>query len=204
MNSKVIMHNLPLLVITLVCVLFIHFLHTISSERISDNKKRAALEAINEVLTLAYDNDVFTDTRTIAVPTSINPAGNISVYYARQNGQVQALAMLPVVAKGYSGPISLLVGMNKDGSISGVHVMSHTETPGFGADIHQDKSDWLTMFSGQSLLPEQDDDWRISSDGGKYDRLSGATITSRAVISSLYELLQFYNEQPDTFLMDNE
>ena len=203
MNNKAIIHNLPLLILTLLCVLFIHFLHAISSERISDNQERAALQDINEVITITYDNDVFADTQTIAVPTSINPAGNISAYYARQNGQVKAIALLPIVAKGYSGPISLLVGMNIDGSISGVHVMSHTETPGFGANIHQDKSDWLTMFNGQTLLLKQEDAWRISADGGKYDRLSGATITSRAVISSLYELLKSYNEQPETFLMEN-
>ena len=52
---------------------------------------------------------------------------------------------------GYNGNIHLLIGINADGSLSGVRVTSHKETPGLGDAIETGKSNWILRFSGLSL-----------------------------------------------------
>lgn len=199
MNSRNILSNVPLLLLVLLCILLIHFVHQLTRDAIKENERRAALQDLNEVIVQNYDNDIYSDTTVVTVPASINPDRKIDVHLARQGSEVEAMALLPVVAKGYSGPIKLIVGMNTDGSISGIRVISHRETPGFGAAVHHDKSDWLKIFRNASLQTQSERDWDIGRDGGKFDQLSGATITSRAVINTVHELLIYYNEDPDRF-----
>lgn len=199
MNSRNLLNYLPLLLLALLCILFIHFVHQMTRDAIKENERIAALQDINEVIAHNYDNDIYNDMTVVTVPAGINPDGKIDVYFARQGSELEAMALLPVVTKGYSGPIKLIVGMDTDGSISGIRVISHRETPGFGAEVHHDKSDWLTIFSGTSLQRQSEQDWDIVRDGGKFDQLSGATITSRAIINTVHELLIYYNEDPDRF-----
>jgi electron transport complex protein RnfG len=56
----------------------------------------------------------------------------VAVYRARKNGQPVALFATPVAPDGYSGPIQLLVGVYADGTLAGVRVLAHKETPGLG------------------------------------------------------------------------
>ena len=200
MNLRTIISHLPIVMLALLCIVFIEFMHQVSKDQISENKKRAALADINTVIMQPYDNDIVSDTAIINVPKTINPSGKINIHYARQGKEIVAMSLLPVIAKGYSGPINMLLGMTVEGSISSVRIISHSETPGFGAEIHQDKSNWLQIFNQQSLasLPQQK--WATANDGGEYDRLSGATITSRAIINTLLELLLHYQESPEQFL----
>ncbi|MEQ8427249.1 MAG: RnfABCDGE type electron transport complex subunit G [Gammaproteobacteria bacterium] len=199
MNSRNLLSNVPLVLLALLCILFIHLVHQLTRDAIKENERRTALQDINEVIVHYYDNDIYNDMTVVTVPASINPDGKLDIYFARHGNELQAMALLPVVAKGYSGPIKLIIGMNTDGSISGMRVISHRETPGFGAEVHQDKSDWLTMFRNTSLKRQSGQEWDIVRDGGKFDQLSGATITSRAVINTVHELLIYYNEDPDRF-----
>ncbi|HAD09787.1 MAG TPA: electron transporter RnfG, partial [Porticoccaceae bacterium] len=48
-----------------------------------------------------------------------------------------------VAPDGYSGDIRLIVGINRDGTIAGVRVLDHRETPGLGDKIDLKKSDWI-------------------------------------------------------------
>ena len=52
---------------------------------------------------------------------------------------------------GYSGRIHMLVGVYVDGSLAGVRVVKHAETPGLGDGIEIRKSPWITGFDGKSL-----------------------------------------------------
>ena len=190
---------LPVIVLTLLGIVFIHLVYLISQEDIETNIKKSALAGINKVISVQYDNDIFNEFKSIDVPVSLNSNGSLSVYQARRGQSVVALAMLPVETRGYSGPIKLIVGLTVDGQISGLYVLSHKETPGFGAQLHQDKSDWLMIFQDASLETYKKPDWATKKDGGQFDQLSGATITSRAVINVVHDLLEYYARHPEKF-----
>jgi electron transport complex protein RnfG len=101
--------------------------------------------------------------------------------------------LLNVVAPdGYAGPIRLLVALDSAGRVLGVRVLEHHETPGIGDRIETGRSSWIQQFVGRTLGDSPDARWALSRDGGDYDQLSGATVTSRAVTVAVRDALAWY------------
>jgi electron transport complex protein RnfG len=92
----------------------------------------------------------------------------------------KGLAVL-VSPRGYSGPIKMLVGVDRQGKVVRVKVLDQRETPGLGANVV--KPGFLSQFSGKSisdkLEPKQD-----------IDAITGATITSRAACQGVKQALK--------------
>ena len=190
---------LPLLIISSVCVTALFVVNELTKDKIKLNKQKAALAIINKVLPLEYDNDLFNDKIELVVPTNISNTGNISVYRARLNNQPVAVSLMPITSKGYSGTISLVVGIRYDGTLMGVRIVQHKEIDGFGDQAHQDNTDWLQIFNNSSVTSIAEKQWAIKKDGGEFDQLSGATITSRSIINIIYQTLEYYSEHRDIF-----
>jgi H+/Na+-translocating ferredoxin:NAD+ oxidoreductase subunit G len=115
----------------------------------------------------------------------------VLVYRGIKDGQVTALAFR-ITGQGYSGEIDLILGLDSDGRILGVRVLSHSETPGLGDRIEERKTSWILGFNGLSLENTPADQWRVKKDGGRFDQFSGATITPRAVVKAIHEGLAFF------------
>ncbi len=79
---------------------------------------------------------------------------------------------------GYGGNIDILVGLDNDFGIIGISILSQTETPGVGSRITE--SSFTDQFKGLSAS-----DIALSSEGGKIDAITGATISSRAVVDAI-------------------
>ena len=80
-----------------------------------------------------------------------------------------------------------------DGTVTGVRVLEHRETPGLGDGIETTKSDWVLQFDGHSLkdpLPQQ---WAIKGDGGDFDQLTGASVSPRAIVRAIKETLSYFD-----------
>src|SRR5690606_27704839 len=109
------------------------------------------------------------------VPLPAHPLlGPAGLAYRASRGDTPVALILPATAgDGYGGPIELLVAVEPDGTLLGVHLVAHRETPGLGARIEPRRSDWLRQFRGVGP-------WALRSDGGQVDQLTGATVTSRA------------------------
>lgn len=82
---------------------------------------------------------------------------------------------------GYSGRIDLLVGVNLQNQVIAVGVTKHRETPGLGDKIEKGRSNWIDQFH----LLGKDTNWDLKKNDGDFDSLSGATISSRAVIKAV-------------------
>lgn len=138
------------------------------------------------------DNDLLRDT-VMAPPGGL--LGNESVapiHVARQGARITAV-VLPVTAPdGYSGRIRMLVGLTPDGTLLGVRVVEHRETPGLGDKVDLRKSDWILGFTGRSLDDPQPAGWQVRKEGGAFDQFTGATITPRAVVRAVYRALRHY------------
>jgi H+/Na+-translocating ferredoxin:NAD+ oxidoreductase subunit G len=197
-NKEKLISALPLTATSLVCLLLIFVAHHYTKEKINLNKERAALAVISEVISTEYDNKLLQDKIEIDVPTYINNTNKISVYRAKLNDQPVAVSLMPIVTKGYNGSISLIIGISYDGELTGIKILQHKETEGFGDQAHQDNSNWLLGFNGYSLETKKEK-WAIKKDSGEFDQLSGATITSRSIINILYKVLEYYSENRDKF-----
>lgn len=119
------------------------------------------------------------------------PGQPVKVYRGIRDHTVTALAYR-VSGQGYAGEIQLILGVDSDGKILGVRVLSHAETPGLGDKIEERKSGWIHAFNGLSLENTPLAKWAVKKDGGRFDQFSGATITPRAVIKAIRQGLDFY------------
>ncbi len=114
------------------------------------------MKLIDEVLPrTAYDNELLKD--TVALPASplLGSEEETVAYRARKGGQPVALVLEAVAPDGYAGKIRLVLAVNLDGSIAGVRVTQHKETPGLGDYIEPKKDKnkerpWITQFNGLS------------------------------------------------------
>lgn len=166
---------------------------TIALRRAEDLKRLLAQVVPPET----HDNDLLNDT----IRFTPNDLGEdeLMVFRARHQGKVQAVAYETSVA-GYAGPIVLVMGVDRNGSILGVRVVSHAETPGLGDKIETAKSDWLLSFNGRSLNNTSTGGWAVKKDGGEFDQFTGATITPRRAVSAVRRGLTFFDKHRPTLL----
>ncbi|MDX1812458.1 MAG: electron transport complex subunit RsxG, partial [Gammaproteobacteria bacterium] len=149
---------------------------------------RASLDMV--VPKSLYDNNILSDTVLILNDKKEEKL----VYVARKDNQVIGVAF-EMIEPGYSGPIQIIIGVDRSGEIMGTRVISHTETPGLGDKIEAKKDDWILSFNGLSLQNTAINKWAVKKDGGRFDQFSGATITPRAVVKAITKGLMFFNEK---------
>jgi len=102
-------------------------------------------------------------------------------YYECYKGKSLIGYALFATGKGYSGDIKMLAGIDKKGGITGLEVLSQSETPGLGARCAEikrgAKNPWfLEQFKGKDAASLQLKD---------IEAITGATITSRAIVDGI-------------------
>jgi len=153
--------------------------------------------SLNEVLPAGFaDNDFLND--TITVDRDGTP---LTVYRARAGGAIKG-AMFKTSSYGYSSDIQVLMAVDTNGTLLGVRVLKHAETPGLGDKIEAGKSGWIHAFDGRSLDNPAPARWAVKKDGGEFDQLTGATITPRAVVKAVKEGLLFFESHKQQMLGD--
>ncbi len=141
----------------------------------------------------SHNNDIYRDVIQVSDPL-LGTEQPVSVYRARQGEQPVAAVIASVAPEGYGGEIKLLVGIRYDGTLAGVRVVSHKETPGLGDAIEAERSDWILKFAGRSLTNPEEKRWKVKKDGGVFDQFTGATITPRAVVQAVHNTLLYYRK----------
>lgn len=167
-------------------------------ERIAANQRAALLRSLHAVVKPEeHDNDIFTDAIEVNSPLWLGTEEPVAVYRARRDDAPVAAVLTPVAPDGYNGTIRLLVGVYHDGTLAGVRVVGHRETPGLGDGIDERRSDWIYGFDGRSLGDPAAEGWQVKRDGGFFDQFTGATITPRAVVKAVHRSLQYFVSHRD-------
>lgn len=173
----------------------VSFTYESTHEQIKTNQRMALLRSLHHIIKPdEHDNDIFNDAIMVTNPTLLGSADPVPVYRARKHGKPVAAVIASVAPGGYNGSIYLLVGIYHDGSLAGVRVVRHIETPGLGDSIDEQKSDWILGFRDKSLKDPQAAGWKVKRDGGKFDQFTGATITPRAVVKAVYSSLLYFRQ----------
>jgi electron transport complex protein RnfG len=123
-----------------------------------------------------------------------------SAYRARLGGRVSGVILPVETALGYNGSIVLLAGIDTEGRLTGVRVVTHAETRGLGDRLEADLSPWIDGFANRSLANTPAPLWRVKKDGGDFDQFVGATITPRAVVAAIHSALLFFDANQDSLL----
>ena len=140
-----------------------------------------------------YDNDPVKE--RIKLVVGEDEEGNpreMVVFPAKKGGKTQTIAY-SAAAKGYHDLIEVMVGVGPEGKLTGISIMTHTETPGLGARIVE--PEFTDQFAGLDL-----ETTNLSAKGGKVDTLSGATFSTVGVITAVGAALeQFPQIKKETF-----
>ena len=177
-----------------------------TKEHIAKSERDAQLKALFEIVPRTlHDNDMLND--TIKVPADawagLGLKSGGEIYVARHTDETIAVIIPATAPDGYSGELRMIVGINADGTIAGVRILDHHETPGLGDKIDLKKSSWVLDFNGKSAQNPTLNHWKVKRDGGDFDQFSGATITPRAVVNQVRRVLEFVDAHRDELFTKN-
>lgn len=198
--------SLILALLAAVCTAMVAITHSTTAPRIAANEQ-AYLEAqLQPVLGgVSYDGKLSESTIEIPPPHEL-PGGSAVTVYRVYADEAPVAALFSITAMdGFSGPIRLLVGVDASGTLTGVRVLEHRETPGLGDLIEESKSDWILNFAGKSLQQPDRSMWAIKRDGGSFDQFTGASITPRSVVNAVFQTLLYFEDNREVvFAMSAE
>ena len=112
------------------------------------------------------------------------------------NGNFQGAAV-KTSEGGFGGKIDMMVGFLADGTIKGTSVLSHSETPGLGANMTgKFKDQFVDKNPNEFML-------KVTKDGGNVDAITAATITSRAFSKAVDKAYQAFMANKVNFINNN-
>lgn len=197
--NPVLRTTLTLAGIAAVCTTLVAGTFRLTAERIAANEQAFFESQLTPVIgSVRHDGGLLDDVTDIAsgLP-GVEPA---KMYRVTRDGRTVALLFRVTAMDGYAGPIRLLIGVRDDGVLTGVRALDHDETPGLGDKIEHARSDWILGFEGRSSGDPAAARWGIRSDGGDFDQITGASVTSRAVVNAVSETLIYFSANRDALL----
>lgn len=188
---------LTLAIFALACTAVVALTHRLTQSTIIEQEQAQLLKVLDELLPDSnHDEPLFDHCVMLTSPQFLGSNNPLPVFTAVKNGEPQGYAIEAIAPDGYSGDIKLIVGVKIDGTLNGVRVLNHNETPGLGDKIELKRAPWILSFNGKSMTDEKDPRWAVRNDGGQFDAFTGATITPRAVVKAVRKVLLLVQQQP--------
>ncbi len=183
-NENPVVLSLVLLIISVLVALLLSFTNSITKEKISENKVKEQNEALFEVLPDAKDFE----------KVEFGENELVKTVYEAKSGNTLVGYCVNVTPSGYGGVLDIMVGINSDMTLSGIKIVSHSETPGLGAKSTDES------FTNQFENKKTDVPLGVIKSGTPKDNeivaISGATITSTAVkngVNAAIDAARFIN-----------
>ncbi len=196
--SAVLRSGVTLAAIGAVCAALVAITYSLTSERIAANEQAWLEKSLEPALAgLTFEGSVSESMRVVRKPHDLPGPDDVIIYRVYAD-DLPVAALFAVTARdGYAGAIRVLIGIEYDGTITGIRILEHRETPGLGDKIVSSRSDWVYQFDGRSLGDPRLEEWAIKRDGGEFDQLTGASVTPRAVIKVTKETLIYFAANRD-------
>ena len=196
---------LTLIAFALVFTALLVYVFNLTKTPIELAEAKARLSLFSQIVPPAmHDNDLLKDVITLAPSPLLGNTQPTIANRASLNNAPAAIILEAIAHDGYSGDIKLLIAIKYDGSISGVRVLTHKETPGLGDYIDILKGNWIKLFDGESLTKTSDRNWNVKKDGGQFDYMAGATITPRAIVKAVNKALQYFEANKQTLFAESQ
>ena len=178
MKSTLVNMVLSLGIITVVAAAALAGVYTATKEPIAQAKAEKQKSAIGQVLPeIHFNNNPADEAAEVTVDGE-----TVTVFPARQDGELVGMAVESHDANGFSGLITVMYGFDPSGNITGFAVMQHAETPGLGSKMDE----WFSNPAHTVIgLNANSANLTVSKDGGDVDAITAATISSRAFLRAL-------------------
>ncbi|KGN71250.1 RnfABCDGE type electron transport complex subunit G [Porphyromonas sp. COT-239 OH1446] len=176
-----------LLSLTGICIIvagILAGLNLMTQEPIAQAQVKAKVEAIAQV-TPKFDNNPYEEQFRLLLP---GDKDSVTMYPARMGDEVVGYAIETYTNAGFSGWISIMVGIDTAARLVDFSVLEISETPGLGSKIDE----WfhsparegaiqdVRQIDLSSLAP-----LKVTKDGGQVDAITAATISSRAFLDAV-------------------
>jgi len=188
---------LPLLVLAVVCVVLLSRVAGWSAPRIEQQQERLRLEVLAGILPAGLDATALGKGRLLSAAEILGTDSAVRVYRLQRDRRWLGVLIEILSHDGYQGDIRLGVVIGADGILLGVRALQQHETRDLGNAIDYRVSPWMDQFRGRGREPEAA--WRLREYGGNFDQISGATVTSRAVLRAVYRCVRLFHEYHDLF-----
>ena len=190
MKNKIIKDALALTLITLVAGVALGGVYEITKDPIAKQEAQAKAEAYEQVFTdaAAFEAVEMDDTLTKTIRDQLDQEG----YKAQsieevmraedQSGVTLGYAFTVVTSEGYGGDIQFSMGVQNDGTLNGISILSIGETAGLG--MNADTPAFKDQFVGKQVEKLQ-----YTKNGATQDdeinAISGATVTTNAMTNGV-------------------
>ncbi len=187
--KEIVRLGLILFLISSIAAALLGVTYDLTIDQITEQRKIADEVARKDVFPDADTFERFSDEK-IAEVQEINPA-IADVYFAKQ-GENTVGYVIKTKPSGFSGSIAVVTGISTDGTITGLRIGNHQETPGLGANATLPS--FYTQYEGLTITSAIGVSKTVPGDN-EILAISGATITSRAVtdgvnfINEVYDIL---------------
>lgn len=190
MSNKIVKDAIALTLITMVAGLALGAVHGITKEPIAQQEAKAKAEAYEKVFETASDFSVveMTDELSASLRESLDTEG----YKAQEieevmevkddGGNVLGYAFTVVTSEGYGGDIKFSMGVQNDGVLNGIAILSISETAGLG--MRATTPEFQAQFVGKQVDKLVYTKNGASADN-EIDALSGATVTTNAMTNGV-------------------
>ena len=170
-GAYVLRLTLTLFLITTVVAGLLGLVNYVTADTIAEQIAQKAENAMRQVL----EADSY---EPLDVPEE---SAVTAAYRAGDRGYV-----VRVAPNGFGGAIDMMVGVDVSGAVTGVAIVSQSETASLGANCTRE--DFRAQFTGKTGTLS------VSKDGGEIEALTGATVSSRAVTEGVNTALEFVQE----------
>jgi len=171
-------------ILTAICVVISALLagaNLLTKERIAQIALENEYAACETVFPSAGRELEFTSFAEIA------SGSDVSGYLATDDGKAVGCVII-TSAKGYGGDVQVMVGFDLNKTITGISILSHSETPGLGANAAN------PAFLGQFVGLADAGSLAVAKDGGTVDAVTAATISSRAVTAAVNSAAEIFDQ----------
>ncbi|MDO8963055.1 MAG: FMN-binding protein [Coriobacteriia bacterium] len=163
--------GIPVLVVCIAAAAGLALTWTFTADKIEAQAREAEKTSLAAVLPDAASFEAVTDAAVLAkARAAAGDVGIDGVFNAVDSAGATAGTGYLVASRGYSGPIRMAVGLDRNGLVSGVMIVTMAETPGLGTKIVDDKT-YLPKYTGLDSADK----------AKKVDTITGATKSSRGV-----------------------
>ena len=198
-NENVAVLGIFLGITALISALVLALVSQLTAKPIAEMQKKNMRLSLKQLSLPDFDNAPDKEAKTFKTPAG----WKAEIMPFRQKGRLKGFAVKTASPDGYGGPVEIMAGFTPAGKITAVQVTSHHETPGLGSKVCERKfrktifnvfkpapkglppNPKLDQFNGKTVPANAD--WKVRRDGGDFDFVTGATITSRAVVNAVSE-----------------
>ena len=203
LTKHTVNYCLKLSFFAVIVVLLISMTWLTTIDKITEQQTKQKEQALFSLLANAqYNNNLLASNFKLPSPEVLNLPFEAVAYVASFDNQPQVFIIPTISYNGYNGKIEAWVGVSLHGVITGVQIINHQETPGLGDVIEIKKSNWILQFNQLSLANTNNKNIPVSNNKNKLnvDTITGATITSRAVINAITNALIYFEKNKSVLI----